>query len=76
MGMSVTLIDQVDDKKELWKKELYWINKLNTSAQVGINVRDVYGNVKNKINGGIHGVGESDDNTLWDGKYVSTRIYF
>ena len=26
----VTLIDQFEDKKELRKKELYWINKLNT----------------------------------------------
>ena len=38
----VTLIDQVEDKKELRKKELYWINKLNTWAPVGLNVREVY----------------------------------
>ena len=38
----VTLIDQVEDKKELRKKELYWINKLNTWAPVGVNVRGVY----------------------------------
>ena len=38
----VTLIDQVDDTKELGKKELYVINKLNTWASVGVNVREVY----------------------------------
>ena len=38
----VTLIDQVEDKKELRKKELYQINKLNTWAPVGLNVREVY----------------------------------
>ena len=38
----VTLIDQVEDKKELRKKELYWINTLNTWAPVGLNVREVY----------------------------------
>ena len=37
----VTLIDQVEGKKELRKKELYWINKLNTGAPVGFNVREV-----------------------------------
>ena len=38
----VTLIDQVEEKKELRKKELYWINKLNTWTPVGLNVREVY----------------------------------
>ena len=38
----VTLIDQVEGKKELRKKEPYWINKLNTWAPVGVNVREVY----------------------------------
>ena len=38
----VTLIDQVEDKEELRKKELYWINKLNTWTPVGLNVREVY----------------------------------
>ena len=37
----VTLNDQVEDKKELRKKELCWINKLNTWAPVGLNVREV-----------------------------------
>ena len=41
-NLCVTLIDQVEDKKELRKKELYWINKLNTWAPVGLNVRKVY----------------------------------
>ena len=36
---SVTLIDQVEDKR---KKELYWINRLNTWAPNGLNVREVY----------------------------------
>ena len=30
----VTLIDQVEDKSHLEKKELYWINKLNTRTPV------------------------------------------
>ena len=38
----VTLIDQAEDKKELKKKELYWINKLNTWTPVVCNVRVVY----------------------------------
>ena len=38
----VTLKDQVEDKKELRKKELYWINNCNTWAPVGLNVREVY----------------------------------
>ena len=38
----VTLIEQVEDKKELRKKELYWINKLNTWAPIGPNVKEVY----------------------------------
>ena len=40
--MYVTLIDQVEDKKELRKKEPYWINKLNTWGPVALNVREVY----------------------------------
>ena len=41
-NLCVTLIDQVENKKDLRKKELYWINKLNTWAPVGLNVRKVY----------------------------------
>ena len=37
----VALINQVEDKKELRKKDLYWINKLNTWAPVGLNAREV-----------------------------------
>ena len=37
----VALIDQVEDKKELRKKEQYWINKLNTCAPLRLNVREV-----------------------------------
>ena len=35
----VILMDQVEEKKELRKKELYWINRLNTWAAVGLNAR-------------------------------------
>ena len=37
----ITLIDQVEDKKQLRKKELYWINKLKTRTAVGLNVKEV-----------------------------------
>ena len=39
---SVTLMDQVEDLDSLRKKELYWINRLNTWATNGLNVREVY----------------------------------
>ena len=39
---SVTLIDQVEDLDSLRKKELYWINRLNTWAPNDLNVREVY----------------------------------
>ena len=39
---SVTLIDQVEDLDSLRKKELYWINRLNTWAPFGFNGREVY----------------------------------
>ena len=38
----VTLINHVKDKRELRKKELYWINKLNAWALVRLNIRVVY----------------------------------
>ena len=39
---SVTLIDQAEDLNSLTKKELYWINRLNTWAPNTLNVREVY----------------------------------
>ena len=39
---NVTLIDQVEDLDSLRKKELYWINRLNSWAPNGLNVREVY----------------------------------
>ena len=39
---SVTLIDQVEDLNSLTKKELYWINRLNTWVPNTLNVREVY----------------------------------
>ena len=38
----VTLIDQVENLDLLRKKELYWINRLNTWGPNGLNVREVY----------------------------------
>ena len=38
----VILIDQAEDKKELGKKELYWVNNLNTWAPVGLNVKEMF----------------------------------
>ena len=38
----VTLIDQVEDLDLLRKKELYWINRLNTGAPKGFDIREVY----------------------------------
>ena len=37
----VTLIDQVEDLDLLRKKELYWINRLNTWAPNGFDIREV-----------------------------------
>ena len=39
---SVTFKDQVEDLDSLRKKELCWINSLNTWAPIGLNVREVY----------------------------------
>ena len=39
---SVALTDQVEDLDLLRKKELYWINRLNTWAPNGLDVREVY----------------------------------
>ena len=39
---NVTLIDQFEDLGLLSKKELYWINRLNTQAPNDLNVREVY----------------------------------
>ena len=38
----ITLIEQVEDKKQLRKKELYWINKLKTRTAVGLNAKEVW----------------------------------
>ena len=39
---SVTLIGQVEDLNSRRKKELHWINKLNSWAPNDLNVREVY----------------------------------
>ena len=39
---SVTLIDQVEDLDSLRKKELYWVNRLNTCAPNGLNVTGLW----------------------------------
>ena len=39
---SVTLIDQVEDLNSLRKKELYWINRLNTWVQNIFDLGEVY----------------------------------
>ena len=39
---SVTLIDQAEDLDSLWKKNLYWINTLNTWVPNSLNIREVY----------------------------------
>ena len=41
-NLSLTLIDQVEHLDSLRKKELYWINMLNTWVPNGLNVREVY----------------------------------
>ena len=41
-NLSVILIDQVKYLDSLRKKELYWINRLNTWSPNGFNVREVY----------------------------------
>ena len=38
----VPLKDQVEDLDSLKKKELYWINRLNTWAPNSLKVREVY----------------------------------
>ena len=39
---SASLIDQVEDLDSLRKKELHWLNRLNTWVPNGLNVREVY----------------------------------
>ena len=39
---TVTLIDQVEDLNSLRKKELYWINRLNTWVQNIFDLGEVY----------------------------------
>ena len=38
----ITLIDSADTLKELRREELYWMYKLKTYAQYGLNDSDVY----------------------------------
>ena len=59
-------LDQGEGKKELRKKELYWINNwirglqlgLMTERWRGLEVWQIFGDVKNKRNGGSHEVDE------------------
>ena len=41
-NLIVTLIDQAEDLDLLRKKELYWINSLNTWSSNGLNVTEIY----------------------------------
>ena len=45
----ITLIDSADTLKDLSRKELYWMYRLKTYAPYGLNERDVYKALKNKL---------------------------